>query len=46
MVAAAVHRRHLMVWKIFAPRLLYEWLLSAVTVGSILATVLVNPVRI
>ena len=32
--AAAVHRRHLMVWKIFAPRFIFE------AVGSILSSIL------
>lgn len=31
MGAAALHRRHLMVWKIFAPRLLYELLFAVYT---------------
>lgn len=40
MAAATIHRRHLMVWKIFAPRLLYEVVLGLyVTLGLVLAMV-------
>ena len=31
MLAAAIHRRHLMVWKIFAPRFIFEGVSFIVT---------------
>ncbi|KAI9564828.1 hypothetical protein GHT06_008569 [Daphnia sinensis] len=41
MGAAALHRRHLMVWKIFAPRLLYELLFAVYTsLGIVISLVL------
>lgn len=39
MGAAALHRRHLMVWKIFAPRLLYELLFAIYTSLGVIASV-------
>ncbi|XP_011697495.1 PREDICTED: GPI ethanolamine phosphate transferase 3 [Wasmannia auropunctata] len=38
MLAATIHCRHLMVWKIFAPKLIFEGLGFMVTLGSILAS--------
>ncbi|KAG5312944.1 PIGO transferase, partial [Acromyrmex insinuator] len=38
MLAATIHCRHLMVWKIFAPKLIFEGLGFLVTLGSILAS--------
>ncbi|XP_015108487.1 GPI ethanolamine phosphate transferase 3 [Diachasma alloeum] len=38
MFAATIHCRHLMVWKIFAPKLIFEGLSFLVTLGSILAS--------
>lgn len=35
MLACTIHCRHLMVWKIFAPRFIYEGLQSYVIFGSI-----------
>jgi hypothetical protein len=41
MGAAALHRRHLMVWKIFAPRLLYELLFAVYTSLGIVASLFI-----
>lgn len=38
MLAATIHCRHLMVWKIFAPKLIFEGLSFLVTLASILIT--------
>lgn len=38
MLAATIHCRHLMVWKIFAPKLIFEELGFLVTLGSVLAS--------
>ncbi|XP_063978222.1 GPI ethanolamine phosphate transferase 3 isoform X2 [Diachasmimorpha longicaudata] len=38
MFAATIHCRHLMVWKIFAPKLIFEGLSFLVTLGSILTS--------
>lgn len=38
MLAATIHCRHLMVWKIFAPKLIFEGLGFLVTLGSVLAS--------
>ncbi|KAL0107260.1 hypothetical protein PUN28_015655 [Cardiocondyla obscurior] len=38
MLAATIHCRHLMVWKIFAPKLIFEGIGFLVTLGSILAS--------
>ncbi|XP_076287224.1 phosphatidylinositol glycan anchor biosynthesis class O [Lasioglossum baleicum] len=38
MLAATIHCRHLMVWKIFAPKLIFEGLGLLVTLSSILAS--------
>ncbi|XP_076248321.1 phosphatidylinositol glycan anchor biosynthesis class O [Calliopsis andreniformis] len=38
MLAATIHCRHLMVWKIFAPKLVFEGLGLLVTLGSVLAS--------
>ncbi|KAG7211397.1 hypothetical protein KM043_010685 [Ampulex compressa] len=38
MLAATIHRRHLMVWKIFAPKLIFEGLGLLVTLGSVMAS--------
>merc|ERR1711911_256183 len=38
MGAAAIHRRHLMVWKIFAPRLLYELVLAVSMATGLLSS--------
>ncbi|OXU29143.1 hypothetical protein TSAR_006404 [Trichomalopsis sarcophagae] len=40
MLAAMVHCRHLMVWKIFAPKLIFEGISFIVTVGSVLTSLL------
>lgn len=40
MLAATVHCRHLMVWKIFAPKLIFEGIGFLVTIGSVLASFL------
>lgn len=36
MLAATIHCRHLMVWKIFAPKLIFEAIGMLVTLGSVL----------
>ncbi|GAB1865544.1 GPI ethanolamine phosphate transferase 3 [Camponotus japonicus] len=38
MLATTIHCRHLMVWKIFAPKLIFEGLGFLVTLGSVLAS--------
>ncbi|CAL1686108.1 unnamed protein product [Lasius platythorax] len=38
MLAATIHCRHLMVWKIFAPKLIFEGLGFLVTLGSVLTS--------
>ncbi|XP_053994617.1 GPI ethanolamine phosphate transferase 3 isoform X1 [Hylaeus volcanicus] len=38
MLAATIHCRHLMVWKIFAPKLIFEGLGLLVTLSSVLAS--------
>ncbi|XP_029669534.1 GPI ethanolamine phosphate transferase 3 [Formica exsecta] len=38
MLAATIHCRHLMIWKIFAPKLIFEGLGFLVTLGSVLAS--------
>lgn len=38
MLAATIHCRHLMVWKIFAPKLIFEGIGLLVTLGSVLAS--------
>ncbi|XP_034939736.1 GPI ethanolamine phosphate transferase 3 [Chelonus insularis] len=38
MLAATIHCRHLMVWKIFAPKLIFEGLSFLVSVGSVLTS--------
>lgn len=38
MLAATIHCRHLMVWKIFAPKLIFEGLGFLVTMSSVLAS--------
>lgn len=38
MLAATIHCRHLMVWKIFAPKLIFEGLGFLVTLCSVLAS--------
>ena len=40
MLAATVHCRHLMVWKIFAPKLIFEGISFVVTVSSVLMSLL------
>ncbi|XP_043474221.1 GPI ethanolamine phosphate transferase 3 [Leptopilina heterotoma] len=40
MLAATIHCRHLMVWSIFAPKLIFEGIGFLVTLGSVLASVL------
>ena len=40
MLAATVHCRHLMVWAIFAPKLIFEGISFIVTVGSVLISLL------
>lgn len=40
MLAATVHCRHLMVWMIFAPKLIFEGISFIVTVGSVLTSLL------
>ena len=43
MAAASLHRRHLMVWWVFAPRFLYEGAFQAAAdIGMLLALSLVN----
>lgn len=38
MLATTIHCRHLMVWKIFAPKLIFEGLGLLVTLSSVLAS--------
>lgn len=38
MLAATIHCRHLMVWKIFAPKLIFEGVGFLITLGSVLAS--------
>lgn len=38
MLSATVHCRHLMVWKIFAPKLIFQGLGFLITLSSILIT--------
>ncbi|RZF45632.1 hypothetical protein LSTR_LSTR010583 [Laodelphax striatellus] len=40
MLAAVIHSRHLMVWKVFAPKLIFEGISFAVTLPCLLAGVL------
>lgn len=43
MVAASLHRRHLMVWWVFAPRFLYEGAFQAAAdVGMLMAFSLIS----
>jgi len=42
MGAAAIHRRHLMVWKIFAPRLLYELLFALYSSFGLVVSILLH----
>lgn len=36
MLSSTIHCRHLMVWKIFAPKLIFECLGTLVSLGSVL----------
>lgn len=40
MLACTIHCRHLMVWKIFAPRFIYEGLATYVIFGAIILSFL------
>lgn len=40
MLSSTIHCRHLMVWKIFAPKLIFESIAILVTLGSVLVTYL------
>lgn len=42
MLAATIHCRHLMVWKVFAPKLIFEGLSLFVTIPSVLAGYLIT----
>lgn len=41
MLACTIHCRHLMVWKVFAPKFIYEGIASYVTFGAILVGYLI-----